>query len=232
MKGKLALTTVLIIFVLGCGNPSSVMQVNSNGSIQNQAVVSEESSQETVESAAPTEGQAGLFQPFLIYADKGTRNNHYIPSGFMPDGKCLSLDDAWTENCHNGKSCIKIVYDTECSKQGRKWAGIYWLNPANNWGSQKGGFNLTGAQKLTFWARGEKGGERLEEMKIGGITGEYPDSDSAVIGPVLLTPEWKEYSLDLRGKDLTSISGGFTWAAKEEVNPQGCTFYLDDIQYE
>ena len=234
MKDKLACAAVFIIFVLGCGNSSSVVQVSSNAIPQNQAVAPEQSNKQTAEesSSASEKGQASPFQPFLIYADKGTRNNHYIPSGFMPDGKCLSLDDAWMENCHGGKSCIKIVYDTDCSKQGKKWAGIYWLNPANNWGGQKGGFNLAGAQKLTFWARGEKGGERLEEIKIGGIIGEYPDSDSAVIGPVILTPEWKEYTIDLRGKDLSSISGGFTWAAKEEVNPQGCTFYLDDIQYE
>ena len=226
MKGKLTLTAVFAIFFTGCGNPSSPVQVNSHAATQNQVVASAPSSKSTAEPVANS------FQPFLIYADKGTRDNHYVPSGFMPDGKCLTLDDIWIENCHGGKSCIKIVYDTVCSKQGRKWAGIYWLNPANNWGNQKGGFNLTGAQKLTFWAKGEKGGERLEEIKIGGIIGEYPDSDSAVIGPVILTPEWKEYTIDLRGKDLSSISGGFAWSAKEEVNPNGCTFYLDDIQYE
>ena len=175
---------------------------------------------------------SGQFQPFVIYTNKGNRGNHYVPSGFMPDGKCLSLEDAWLENCHSGKTCIKIDYDVECSKAGRKWAGIYWLNPANNWGSQKGGYNLTGAQKLTFWAKGEKGGERIEEFKVGGITGEFPDSDSAMIGPVILTGEWTQYTIDLTGKDLSYISGGIAWSTKAEVNPNGCVFYLDDIQFE
>jgi hypothetical protein len=31
--------------------------------------------------------------------------------------------------------------------------------------------------KLTFWARGEKGGERIEEFKIGEIKGVYSDSE-------------------------------------------------------
>ncbi len=172
------------------------------------------------------------FQPFLVYADKGTRMNHFVPSGFMPDGQCLTFNDTWKENCHSGSTCIKIVYDVECSKQGQQWAGIYWLQPANNWGNQKGGFNLTGSTKLTFWAKGEKGEERLEEVKMGGLTGQYPDSDTAMIGPIILTSEWKQYTIDLRGKDLSYLSGGFAWATNVDVNPNGCTFYLDDIQYE
>jgi len=178
--------------------------------------------------AAPVEE----FQPFIVYLDKGSRDNHYVPSGFMPDGKCLTFNDAWLENCQEGNSCIKIEYDVECSRNGQKWSGIYWLNPANNWGSQKGGFNLDGAQKLSFWARGAKGGERIEEFKIGGISGDYPDSDMAVIGPVMLTDEWRQYTIDLRGKDLSYISGGFSWSTNTDVNPQSCTFYLDNIKYE
>ena len=167
-----------------------------------------------------------------VYGDKGSRENHYIPSGFMPDGKCLTFEDTWQENCQTGNTCIRIEYDIECSRQGAKWAGIYWLNPANNWGGQNGGFNLTGAQILSFWAKGENGTERIEEFKIGGIMGEYPDSDTAVIGPVILTSEWQQYTIDLRGKDLSYISGGLAWSTNIDVNPEKCVFYLDEIQYE
>jgi hypothetical protein len=99
-------------------------------------------------------------------------------------------------------------------------------------GKQKGGFNLQGAQKLTFWAKGEKGGERIEEFKVGGIGGDFPDSDSAVMGPVILTNQWRQYTLDLRGKDLSYMSGGFSWSTSVDVNPESCLFYLDNIQYE
>ena len=173
------------------------------------------------------------FEPFIVYQDKGSRNR-FIPSGYMPTGECLLQDDAWINNCVEGKTCIKAVYDVDCSKKGRQWAGIYWLNPADNWGSKKGGYNLTGATKLFFWAKGDKGGERIEEFKVGGvgINQDYPDSDSASIGPVILTNEWKEYAIDLRGKDLSYISGGFAWAANVEFNPESCVFYLDHIRYE
>jgi hypothetical protein len=181
-----------------------------------------------VEESVPT----NTFQPFKVYFDKGTRDNHYIPSGFMPNGNCIEFNDAWQEGCQTGNTCMKIVYDVKCSREDQKWAGIFWQNPPNNWGSRKGGFDLTGAQKLTFWAKGEKGGERIEEFNMGGITGDFPDSDSAVIGPVILSNEWKEYTIDLRGKDLSYISGGFSWTTNVDFNPDSCVFYLDNIRYE
>ena len=150
----------------------------------------------------------------------------------MPDGKCVKIDDAWKKDCNEGTSCLKVVYDIKCSQEDQKWVGVYWLNPANNWGRQKGGFNLQGATELTFWAKGEKGGERIQEFKMGGILGDYPDSDMAIIGPVVLTNEWRKYSIDLRGKDLSYISGGFSWSSNTDVNPTECIFYLDNIQFE
>ena len=171
------------------------------------------------------------FQPFIVYKDKGSRENHFTPSGFMPNGQCLLMDDVWQKDCYSGKTCMKIGYDVTCSKVDRRWAGIYWLNPADNWGKRKGGFDLRGAKELSFWAKGEKGGERIEEFKVGGVNGDYADTDMAVIGPVILTNEWKEYTIDLRGKDLSYISGGFAWSTNVDVNPEQCIFYLDEIQF-
>lgn len=171
------------------------------------------------------------FEPFNVYSDKGARDNHYAPSGWMGDFRDLVFNDAFTENSHSGTTCIKIVYKPDVS-QGARWAGIYWQNPPNNWGNKKGGYDLTGASKLTFWAKGAVGGERIEEIKIGGLTGSYPDSDQASTGPIIFTKEWEKFEIDLKGKDLTYISGGFCWSTNIDVNPDGCTFYLDDIRYE
>ena len=173
------------------------------------------------------------FKPFTVYQDKGSPNR-FVPSGYMPTGECIKLDDAWRENCQEGKSCIKINYDIPCSLKGRHWAGIYWLNPADNWGDRKGGYNLTGAKKLVFWARGESGDEKIAEFRVGGVGQgrEYPDSDTATIGPVMLSKQWKEYEIDLRDKDLAYISGGFAWVANVDDNPSTCIFYLDNVHFE
>jgi hypothetical protein len=60
----------------------------------------------------------------------------------------------------------------------------------------------------------------------------YPDTDTTSIGPVILSNEWKQYVIDLRGKDLSYISGGFAWVANVESNPHHCMFYLDNIYFE
>lgn len=170
--------------------------------------------------------------PFYVYTDRASISNHFIPSGWMGDTNDLKIDEGWTVNPGSGTTCIKIVYSAEASG-GNRWAGIYWQNPENNWGQVKdAGYDLSKATRLTFWARGEKGNERIEEFKIGGISGDYPDSDVAGIGPVVLTTEWKKYTIDLSGKDLSYVIGGFCFATNVDVNPEGCIFYLDDIRYE
>ena len=122
---------------------------------------------------------------FAVYIDKNSRENHYIPSGWMGDYGDIKLNDSSMDNPHSGTTSMQFVSSGKKS-QGKGWAGVYWQNPAQNWGSKKGGFDLSGATMLRFWARGEKGGERIEEFKIGGIMNEYSDSDSAGIGPVVL----------------------------------------------
>jgi len=169
--------------------------------------------------------------PFYIYADKSSINNHFIPSGWMGDYGDIKLDTASTEDPYLGDTCLKTIYSGKATN-GARWAGIYWQNPANNWGATDAGFDISKAVKLTFWARGDKGGERIEEFKVGGIMGEYSDSDSAGIGPVILNKEWAQYTIDLKGKDMSYVIGGFCWATNVDVNPEGATFYLDEIKYE
>ncbi len=174
---------------------------------------------------------AGLSKPFHVFLDRGNPDNHYIPSGWMGDWEDLTFDDTWTTDAHNG-TCIKITYSAKAA-QGNKWAGMYWQHPANNWGaSATGGYDLTGATRLTFWARGEEGGEKIDTFKVGGISGLHPDSSMSQITSVALTKEWKQYAIPLEGKDLSHIIGAFCWSTGKDVNPRGLTMYLDDIQFE
>lgn len=172
--------------------------------------------------------------PFYVYADSNSLDNHFIPSGWMPAtaAQDLKMDVKWENYPFSGSSCIRLEYK---NTSGTRWAGVYWQQPANNWGAiPDAGYNLQGPAKLTLWARGDKGGEVINELKMGGISGgEYIDSDSAGIGPIRLTKEWKKYEIDLRGKDLSYIIGGFCWATNIDVNdPEGIVFYLDEIKYE
>jgi hypothetical protein len=177
------------------------------------------------------EGKKQESMPFYIYADRSSVKNHFIPSGWMGDYGDLKIGTTSTEDPYLGTTCVKIIYNGKIA-QGARWVGMYWQNPANNWGSIDAGYDLSRAVKITFWARGAKGGERIEEFKMGGIMGEYSDSDSAGIGPVILNKEWTQYSIDLKGKDLSYVIGGFCWSTNVDVNPEGAVFYLDEIKYE
>jgi len=184
--------------------------------------------QTSLQGAVPIDTREGLF---YIYSDKQVSGNHFLPSGWMGDYRDIRFDDSSRENPHSGKTCIKITYNMKNPPEAG-WIGIYWQYPANNWGDKKGGYNLRGYHRLTFWARGAKGGELISEFKMGGITGERGDTAAAGTGSVVLTKEWKLYTISLKDQDLAYVIGGFSWAASRDDNPEGLTFYLDDIRYE
>jgi hypothetical protein len=169
--------------------------------------------------------------PFFVYVDNNSKQNHFAPSGWMGDYGDIRMNLVSTDKPLRGNSCIKLEYNAAMS-QGAGWIGVYWQQPANNWGEKDGGYNLTGAKRLSFWARGAPGGEKISEFKVGGIIGEFSDSDSASIGPVELKKDWTKYTIDLRNKDLKNIIGGFCFVALKDDNPHGFEIYLDDIVYE
>jgi len=190
---------------------------------------------------------------FYIFSDRGSRLNHYIPSGWMGDYGDLKMNQGWvkgntpaTAKKKEAKAgdaaapagpaedtCIQIKYSGE-RKQGNGWAGIYWQHPANNWGDKRGGFDLSAYSKMSFEAKGEVGGEVIDKFFIGGITGqtEEGDSDEASVSPVTLTKEWKKYDISLKGLDMSHIIGGFGFAANADANPSGFTLYVDNVKLE
>lgn len=162
--------------------------------------------------------------------------SRFTPSGWMGDGeegadRYIKQNEAWKDNPHSTPKCIKIVY----SPGPNGWGGICWQNKPDNWGDKPGeDFRQAGYNKLTFWARGETGDE-VVEFKAGGTDAAgkpYKDSFEVTTGKIQLDKEWKQHTLDLDAKKLSSVIGGFCWVAAKTSNPEGATFYLDDIFYE
>ena len=162
--------------------------------------------------------------PFDIYAEGN--ESKYIASGYMGNAGAIKMDANWTTNPHSGKNCLKVEYAAKDN-----WGGVVWQSPANDWGDAPGGFDLSGAKKLTFWARGEKGGESPSFL-FGLIKNDKPyfDSDTAKLEGRKLSTEWQQFSIDLTGLDLSRIKTGFVWTVA--ANGEPITFYLDDIRYE
>lgn len=168
--------------------------------------------------------------PAYVYKDAEDPANQYFPSGFTGDHGAIEMNARCDVQPKEGHTCAMFKYSAEPT-EGLAWAGVFFTNPANNWGTMEGGRDLSGAKKVIFWARGEKGGEMVQFM-IGGLaSGAFTDSDGAKGDTIKLTPVWQQYEIDLVGLDLSSIIAGFAWIAKAEDNPKGAVFYLDNIQY-
>jgi hypothetical protein len=179
------------------------------------------------EGAAAEEAAPKAELPLVLYSNaEDAGEAPYIPSGWMGNTDAIEFDDACKDKPHAGESCIRVTYNAE-----GKWGGIVWQSPPDDWGDEPGGFDVTGAKKLTFWARGDKGGEMVEfKMGIYPKSKPYHDTSTASLGKVKLTTEWKEYTIPLEGKNLARIKSGFVFSVAGRKEP--ITFYIDDIKYE
>lgn len=173
------------------------------------------------------EGEPGgvrIKLPLTVLADG--MPGPWAPSGWMGGYDALTLDPASTDSPRSGATCLKVLYDAP-----GMWVGVAWQHPANDWGDLPGGYDLSGARKLTFWARGLEGGERLDfAVGLLGSDKPYPDTARAELKGVKLKQQWKQYSIDLKGQDLSRVKTPFVWSLGGRGRP--VTFYLDDIRFE
>lgn len=163
--------------------------------------------------------------PLTVYAEDGETAT-FVPAGWMGDAKSIKLDPSNTTQPHSGKTCLK------CEFQGSTgWGGVVWQNPAGDWGDRGPGSDLSGAKKITFWARGETGGETVN-FEFGILPNEkkFHDSAKGALPKVTLTTEWRQFEIPVTAPDLTRIKTGFVWTLASPGHP--VVFYLDDIRWE
>lgn len=169
-------------------------------------------------------GEVSTHMPFSVY-EEGFDGMPWSPSGWMGSHEYLTVDGKNTDNPHEGEYSIKLRYTGKFG-----WVGVAWQDPANNWGEQDGGYDLTGATHLELWARGKYVGERIS---IGvGLLGKetaHPDSGKAKIDDIVLNDKWTRYRIPLSDVDLSSIKTGFVLT----VNGQNSSVnvYLDSIRF-
>ncbi len=160
--------------------------------------------------------------PFPVYRD-GAHGVWYA-SGYMGNNGAMRLDEKCDEKPHSGETCLKVEYSANDN-----WAGVFWQSPANDWGDKAGGANLSKSSMLVFWARGEKGGEKVSFF-MGGLKDKaFSDTANRKLENVTLKKEWTRYRIPLDGEDLSYIKTGFGF----NFGGQGrqFAFYLDDIEY-
>jgi hypothetical protein len=174
--------------------------------------------------AAASKGHPAAL-PLTVYSEAAEPSG-YIPSGWMGDTKAIQLDPAWADWPQSGKTCLRCAFNAN-----KGWGGVAWQNPPNDWGNRAGGYDLTGAKKLTFFARGEQGGEEVVfEFGILPHNKKFPDTGKGRLEKVVLGKEWKRYEIPITNQDLTRIKTGFVWTVASRDQP--VVFYLDNILWE
>jgi hypothetical protein len=165
---------------------------------------------------------------------------YFIPSLWMGDGTSpqpyVQYERKSAEAYHTEPSSERWSYSPDDDALG--WAAVGYVFPENNVGDKKGkDLSGRGYTRLTFWARGLNGGEQVQ-FKAGDHTksgAKYPASFEAATPILTLTHTWQQYAIDLTGKDLSNVTCGFVWLARQEDQEDASIpviFFIDDVQYE
>jgi hypothetical protein len=172
-------------------------------------------------------------------------SDEFAPSGFMgysPEVVAgIKMSKALTD-CKTPRpadavgDCYKASFDAVVASN-PVWAGVFWQSPTDNWGKKPGRPIAPGATKVTFYAAGAVGGEKIE-FKVGGIningsdsTLPYRDKFQANIPAVTLTTDFQKYEISLEGAQYDEVLGGFCWVTAAAASGN-TTFYLDGIRWE
>lgn len=187
-----------------------------------------------VPGGVPTAASDEVGARTYVYRDDGSPRE-FVPAGWMPDGTGMSMSTAEKDAPHSPPDCIRI----RCQLSEKPWLGVYFLLQGE-W-EPKQRFNLI--EKLAakkgdpitcrFWARSKD--KAVVQFKVGGVTkGDISDSLAFPIATnwLTLTPDWKRYEIDLTGKDLSSLVGGFLWVCDRAHNEErDINFDLDTIYF-
>ena len=119
----------------------------------------------------------------------------------------------------------------------KRWAGVYWVYPANNWGS-RAGRRIEGKRfnKVRFFAA-----SATPDLLIGFYVGNISDSSlphrDRVAGSTIvrIDTEWTPIEINVSGEDFDELLGAFAWSLAYPEDWDGETpvvLYLDDLVWD
>jgi len=187
---------------------------------------------------------------WYVYRDGGSADNHgqwtfyLIDPTIPPDRVARTINRVLVPTLvsrpgpRDGATCARFDIQLQGEFQ---WVGIAVTGPAYRFGrpgvsfERDGAFDLTGARRLVFWARGERGDEYIQIKAA--VFGDVPNGDSARLPAATtwlpLTKAWSRYALDVSTMNLTRVVSLFAFVVDRAHNPGGTlTFYLGDIYFE
>jgi hypothetical protein len=204
-------------------------------------------------------GNAGpLSGPFYV-------SEHFSPSGHMGDGELPGFitayigDDAlsWRRSTCETFVAAGAIAPEACVERPPNaggdpyafyyepgkllWAGVYWVFPANNWGTRPGRDLDPNYRhsRVRFWAATDQPDVTVT-FQAGGIIPTDPgipfrDPFGPITEIATLTYDYKQYVIDLpAGANLSSVIGAFCWATTypKDGDHTPRTIFIDDVVWE
>ena len=162
------------------------------------------------------------------------QTSDYLPSGWMGDAEG---DDSHRfvqfDRFFKGDGVRNLCEKWTYTPGPKAFAAVAWQFPERNFG-EKPGRNLSqsGFTKLSFHARGAKGGETVEFFAGGNTTPGLPYQASfpKTGERLVLTKEWTRYTIPLNGMDLSNVTTAFGWSI--QGSDALTTFFIDAMKYE
>ncbi len=144
-------------------------------------------------------------------------------AGFGPNGPAAHSEDGGCPRRagdQNGR-CHRFVWDGA-----EAFSGTFFID-GTGFDFVNGQLVETGAEFLAFWAWGENGGEVI--VFGAGLGGNDVGEDRTTF---TLTRSPTLYEIPLTNNlGYADVFGPFVWSADNVANPNGFTFYVDDIQW-
>jgi hypothetical protein len=194
----------------------------------------------TVEASEPRESSTADVSRICVPGSGGGQLPFVVDSVYAPTGMFGTGTTTTSSACTVARSsptpkgnCHTATYTPTA---GGAFAGVFWQDNFN-WGTQ-GGYSIPpGATKITFFARGNAGGETVSFIAgySGAATPATPCTDTirADSMPLVLTTTWTAYTLALTGTYPDGVLGAFGWEANApDASAPTITFYIDGIQYQ
>jgi len=161
--------------------------------------------------------------PFYVYKDG--KNMPYKPTAYMGNHKDISVYGNDASHAYSGEHALKISYKAESN-----WYGIGFVDPANDWGTILGGYDISGAKKFSFWAKASKKNV-IATIGFGLIGNDKPFPDTAKKSKeIKLTTKWKKYTINTKKLDLSCIRSGLVIFSMSYGSSQD--IYIDDVVFE
>jgi hypothetical protein len=182
----------------------------------------------------PQVGSPGTLEdPFAV-------SNFFTPSGHMGDGELAGHIKMNVQNaaCRErppeaSGDCYRFLYTPGV----KDWAGVYWVYPANNWGS-RAGRQVAGERFKQVRLQAASDTDDLPvSFVVGGIADPtLPNRDRvSATTSVRIGRDWQTIRLDIAGQDFDRVVGALAWSL---AYPQGwdrtqpVVLYLDDIVWD